>query len=56
MKQKRLWCEDISIILKSIKTSKKNGKTIEIDGLQYEYIGDEMLYCLKTSTIKKIIK
>lgn len=53
---KRVWCEDLSPTLKSIRTSKKNGKTIEIDGLQYEHIGDDMLYCVKTSSIKKLEK
>jgi hypothetical protein len=54
MRGRRTWCEDVSPILKSIKASKKHGKTIEINGLQYEHIGDDMLYCLKTSTIKKL--
>ena len=45
MRGKRVYCEDTS--------SKKHGKTVEINGLQYEHIGDDMLYCLKTSTIKK---
>ena len=51
---KRVWCEDISSTLNSIRASKKHGKTVEINGLQYEHIGDDMLYCLKTSTIKKL--
>jgi hypothetical protein len=54
MRGKRTWCEDVSPILKSIRTSKKHGKTVEINGLHYEHIGDDMLYCLKTSTIKKL--
>ena len=53
MRGRRVYCEDISPVLKSIRTSKKHGKTVEINGLQYEHIGDDMLYCLKTSTIKK---
>ena len=53
---KRLWCEDVSPTLKSIRASKKNGKTIEIDGLQYEHIGDDMLYCVKTSSVKTLQK
>jgi len=55
MRGKRIWCEDISPTLKSIRTSKKHGKTVEIQGQQYEYVGDDMLFCLKTLTIKKII-
>ena len=54
MRGKRTYCEDVSAVLKSIRVSKKHGKTVEINGLQYEYIGDDMLYCLKTSRIKKL--
>ena len=53
MRGKRVYCEDTSSILKTIRASKKHGKTVEINGLQYECVGDDMLYCLKTSTIKK---
>jgi len=56
MIRKRVWCEDVSSTLKSIRNSKKHGKTVEINGLQYEHIGDDMLYCLKTSRIKKLEK
>jgi len=56
MIRKRVWCEDVSSVLKSIRASKKHGKTVEINGLQYEYIGDDMLYCFKTSTVKKLEK
>ena len=55
MRGKRTWCEDISPTLKSIRTSKKHGKTVEINGLQYEYVGDDMLFCLKTFRIKKLL-
>ena len=54
MIRKRVWCEDVSSTLKSIRNSKKHGKTVEINGMQYEYIGDDMLYCFKTSTVKKL--
>jgi hypothetical protein len=54
IKRKRTYCEDISPVLKSIRSHKNHGKTVEINGLQYEHIGDDMLYCLKTSTIKKL--
>ncbi len=50
----RVWCEDISNTLKLISTSKKHGKTVEINGEQFEYVGDDMVYCLKTSRIKKL--
>ena len=54
MRDKRIWCEDISPTLKSIRASKKHGKTVEIQGLQYEYVGEDMLFCLKTFRIKKL--
>ena len=54
LRGKRVYCEDISPTLKSIRTSKKHGKTVEIQGLQYEYVGDDMLFCLKTFRIKKL--
>lgn len=56
MKRKRVWCEDVSSTLRSIRSGKKHGKTVEINGMQYEYIGDDMLYCFKTSTVKKLEK
>ena len=54
MKGKRDYCEDVSSTLKLIRASKKHGKTVEIQGLQYEYVGDDMLFCLKTFRIKKL--
>ena len=54
MIRKRVWCEDVSSVLKSIRTAKKHGKMVEIDGVYYEHIGDDMLYCFKTSTVKKL--
>ena len=54
--RRRVYCEDTSGILKSIRSGKKHGKTVEINGLQYEHVGDDMLYCLKTSRIKKLEK
>ena len=56
MIRKSVWCEDVSSVLKSIRTAKKHGKMVEINGMQYEYIGDDMLYCIKTSTVKKLEK
>jgi len=54
IKRKRILCEDISPTLKSIRASKKHGQLVQINGLQYEHIGDDMLYCLTTSRIKKL--
>lgn len=50
---KRFWCEDDSNILKEIRTSKKNGNTIEKNGIIYEYVGDDMLLNTKTNRIEK---
>lgn len=54
MRGKRTYCEDISSTIKSIRTSKNHGKTVEIHGQQYEYVGNDMLFCLKTFRIKKL--
>ena len=54
MRGKRIYCEDISPILKSIRTSKKHGKTVQINGNVYEYIGDDLLFNTKTNRIEKL--
>ena len=54
-KPKRFWCEDDSTSLKEIVKSKKNGKTLEIDGIQYERIGEDMVLCPKSSRIRKLV-
>ena len=51
---KRYWCEDISQTLKEITSSKKNGKTLEKDGIIYEYVGDDMVLNTKTNRLEKI--
>lgn len=51
---KRFYCEDTSPLLKLIKTSKNHGKIRTINDLTYEQIGDDMLYCFKTSRIVKL--
>lgn len=50
----RYWCEDISLTLKQITTSKKNGKTLERNGTLYEYVGDDLLFNTKTNRIEKL--
>jgi hypothetical protein len=50
----RYWCEDASPTLKEIKNSKKNGKTITINGIIYEHVGDNLLFNTKTNKIEKI--
>ena len=51
---KRTYCEDTSPILKSIRTAKNHGKIRTINDLTYEQIGDDMLYCFKTSRVVKL--
>jgi hypothetical protein len=51
---KRFYCEDVSPALKSIRTSKNHGKIRTINDLTYEQIGDDMLYCFKTSRVLKL--
>jgi hypothetical protein len=51
----RIWCEDFSPTLKSIKLSKQNGKFIVIQNNEYQRVGDDLLYNLKTSRIEKFV-
>ena len=51
---RRVYCEDTSPILKSIRTAKNHGKIRTINDLTYEQIGDDMLYCPKTSRVLKL--
>lgn len=51
---KRFYCEDTSPTLKSIRTAKNHGKIRTINDLTYEQIGNDMLYCPKTSRVLKL--
>jgi hypothetical protein len=51
---KRNYCEDMSPTLRAFRKSKHHGVIIELDGLTYERIGDDLFYCFKTSTIKNL--
>jgi hypothetical protein len=51
---KRVYCDSLSPIIKSIRTAKNHGKIRIINDLTYEQIGDDMLYCLKTSRVVKL--
>ena len=51
---RRVYCEDTSPALKSIRTAKNHGKIRTINDLTYEQIGDDMLYCPKTSRVVKL--
>jgi phage terminase large subunit-like protein len=50
----RYWCEDLSPTLREIKNSKKNGKTITLNGTIYEYVGDNLVFNTKTNKIEKL--
>ena len=50
----RIWCEDLSPTLREIRTSKKNGKTITLNGTIYEHVGDNLLFNTKTNRIEKL--
>lgn len=51
---RRTYCEEKSPTLKSIISSKNHGKIITVEKDTYEYIGDNLLYCFKTSRIIKL--
>jgi hypothetical protein len=51
---RRFYCEDTSPALKSIRNAKNHGKIRTINDLTYEQIGDDMLYCFKTSRVVKL--
>jgi hypothetical protein len=51
---RRVYCEDTSPVLKSIRNAKNHGKIRTINDLTYEQIGDDMLYCFKTSCVVKL--
>ena len=54
MKTRRVYCEDMSPTLRALRKSKHHGKIIELNGLTYERIGDDLFYCHKTSSIKNL--
>jgi hypothetical protein len=51
---RRIYCEDVSPTLNILRKSKHHGNTIQLNGLIYERIGDNLLYCEKTSLIKNL--
>ena len=50
----RVYCEDTSTLLKSIKTHKDNGSIKVINGINYEIIGGDMFLNTKTNRIERI--
>jgi hypothetical protein len=50
----RVFCEDTSQLLKSIRSHKEHGKVKVINGINYEIIGGDMLLNMKTNRIEKI--
>jgi len=54
MRGKRVYCEDISSTLKSIRSHKNHGKIMTINNKQYECIGGNMFLNTKTNRIEKL--
>ena len=50
----RVYCEDISSLLKSIRTHKDHGKVKVIGGITYEVIGGDILLNTKTNRLEKV--
>jgi hypothetical protein len=50
----RVYCEDISPLLKSIRTHKDHGKVKVIGGITYEVIGGDILLNTKTNRLEKV--
>ena len=48
----RVFCEDTSTLLKTIRSHKDNGKTKIINGITYEIIGGDMLLNTTTNRIE----
>ena len=48
----RVFCEDTSTLLKTIRSHKDHGKTKIINGITYEIIGGDMLFNTKTNRIE----
>jgi hypothetical protein len=50
----RVFCEDSSTLLKTIRSHKDHGKVKVIGGVTYEVIGGDMLFNTKTNRIEKL--
>jgi hypothetical protein len=55
MRGKRTYCEDLSPTLKSIRSHKNHGKIMTINDQQYECVGGDMFFNLKTHRIEKLV-
>jgi hypothetical protein len=51
----RVFCEDDSTLLKTIRSHKEHGKVKVIGGVTYEVIGGDMLFNTKTNRIEKVV-
>lgn len=51
----RVYCEDTSLLLKSIRTHKDHGKVKLIGGITYEVIGGDMFLNTKTNRLEKLV-
>ena len=54
MRGKRVYCEDSSPTLKSIRLHKNHGKIVTINNKQYECIGGDLLFNTTTNRIEKL--
>lgn len=54
MRVKRIYCEDTSPTIKSIKAHKNHGKVLTISGNQYECLGGDIFFNIKTHRIEKL--
>ena len=54
MRGRRVYCEDTSPTLKSIRAHKNHGKIMTINDNQYECIGGDIFFNLKTHRIEKL--
>lgn len=54
MRGKRVWCEDVSPVLKSIRSHKNHGKIMTINNKQYECIGGDLFLNMATNRIEKV--
>ena len=53
-KPTRIYCEDLSPTIRKLRTDKNHNKIMIINDLTYEQIGNDMLYCFKSSRVLKL--
>ena len=55
MRGKRTYCEHLTPSLNSIRSEKNHGKIMTINDQQYECVGGDMFFNLKTYRIEKLV-